>query len=208
MKIISVTSLFFPDVKVVRIARFGDSRGYFTELYRESEFFAQPEMAFMTGYSFHQINESYSKKGTVRGLHFQWQPPLGKLIRTQIGHMIDFILDIRVSSLTKGKMIAYDMPSVPEDTFQDWIWIPPGFAHGNCFLSDTSIQYLCTAEWGGSNNEAGISPFSSDIDWSQCDPKLKTQFDEYRNTPLITDKDKNGYTVTQWLASENARYFP
>ncbi len=207
MKILSIVDLALPDVKVIRFARFSDHRGYFAELYKESDFFGPSSMAFMKGYSFKQMNESYSQKETMRGLHFQWKPLLGKLIRTESGHMVDLILDIRKNSPTLGKIIAYDMPSKREDSFQEWIWIPPGFAHGNFFLEDTTIQYLCTAEWGGVENEAGISPFAQDIDWSLCDSSLKALFDQLRNTQRITDKDKNGFTVQSWMQSENSHYF-
>ena len=206
MKILFVKPLFLPEIKVIRFARFDDTRGYFTELYRESDFFSHPEMQFMKGYQFHQINESYSQKGTVRGLHFQWNPMQGKLIRTIMGHMIDLILDIRKNSPTRGKIIAYDIPSHPEDTYQDWIWIPPGFAHGNFFPEPTTIQYLCTAEYSP-GYEAGISPFATDIDWSACDVQLKQQFDTLRETPSITDKDKNGYTMNSWFKTETSNLY-
>jgi dTDP-4-dehydrorhamnose 3,5-epimerase len=74
MKLIEITALLFDAVRVVRFARFCDHRGYFTEQYRRSDFVNHPDMDFMQGVEFVQANESYSKMGTVRGLHFQWNP--------------------------------------------------------------------------------------------------------------------------------------
>ena len=74
MKIIEVKALDIPEVKVIRYARFCDHRGYFTEHYRKSDFHNPETMEFMKDVEFVQCNESYSMKGTVRGLHFQWNP--------------------------------------------------------------------------------------------------------------------------------------
>ena len=111
MKIIEVKELEFAAVKVIRFARFGDHRGYFTESYRKSDFHNSETMGFMKDVEFVQCNESFSKKGTIRGLHFQWNPYIGKLVRTLRGRMIDMVLDIRKDSPTFGNIILYDMPS-------------------------------------------------------------------------------------------------
>ena len=89
MKILEIRSLAIPDVKVVRYARFGDERGYFTETYRKSDFFGHADAGCFAGIEFKQCNESRSRAGVVRGLHFQWNPCQGKLVRTIAGHMID-----------------------------------------------------------------------------------------------------------------------
>ena len=85
-------------IKILRFERFCDHRGYFTEHYRRSDFSKHPEMDFMKGVEFVQCNESYSKRGTLRGLHFQWNPYMGKLVRTISGRMLDIVLDIRKGS--------------------------------------------------------------------------------------------------------------
>ena len=69
------------------------------------------------------------------------------------------------------------MPSHPGDDFSQWIWVPPGFAHGNVFLLDTTIEYFCSGEYNP-ECEASISPLADDLDWSLCDPTLKDQFSE------------------------------
>ena len=207
MKIIEAKTLAIDKIKTVRYARFRDHRGYFTEHYRRSDLNKHPETPFMKGLEFVQCNESFSRKGTVRGLHFQWNPYMGKLVRTVSGRMLDIVLDIRKGSPTFGKTIFYDMPSDPEAEAQEWIWVPPGFAHGNVFPEDTTIEYLCSGEYS-QGCEAGISPFASDIDWSLCDPLLKKTFDSIAtSTTLVTDKDRNGFTLKAWLADERSNNF-
>jgi len=204
LKILTVKQLDIPEIKVIRFARFCDHRGYFTEPFRRSDLHNDPQTSFMKGVEFVQSNESFSKSGTIRGLHFQWESPMGKLVRTLRGHMIDMILDIRKESPTFGKIVAYDMPAHDHEQFDEWIWIPPGFAHGNTFLDDTHIEYLCSAEYSP-GTEAGISPLSGDIDWSLCDQKLKDAFDQIvSDTPLMTDKDRHGPTVSAWSQDERS----
>jgi dTDP-4-dehydrorhamnose 3,5-epimerase len=206
MKVLEVKSLSIQDIKVIKFARFNDHRGYFTEPYRKSDMFQLPETAFLHGCEFVQTNESYSKKNTIRGLHFQWNPFMGKLVRTVSGRMVDIILDIRKNSPTFGKIIAYDMPNSPDAAESEWIWVPPGFAHGNFFVENSLIEYFCTGEYSP-GCEAGISPLSKDLDWSLCDPRLKTVFEEIAQSPLITDKDRDGFSVSSWSDDERSEIF-
>jgi len=207
MKLLGVRIFPIDAIKVIRFARFCDHRGYFTEHYRKSDFTNHPQMAFIKDVEFVQCNESFSKKGTVRGLHFQWNPYMGKLVRTLSGSMIDIVLDIRKGSPTFGKIILYDMPADNKADYQEWIWVPLGFAHGNFFTQDTLIEYFCSGEYSP-GCEAGISPLAQDIDWSLCDKKLKKLFDKIvLSTNLITDKDKNGYSVGQWKNDERSNNF-
>ena len=206
MKILGVKTLAIDAIRVIRFGRFCDARGYFTEHYRKSDFEGHPDVSFMKGVEFLQGNESYSKKGTIRGVHFQWNPYMGKLVRTVSGHMVDLVLDIRKGSPTYGKMIAYDMPADHEADAQEWIWVPPGFAHGNYFRENSVIEYFCSGEYSP-GCEAGISPMASDIDWSLCDPELKKHFDAIAPTCHITDKDRDGLSVAQWSADERSENF-
>lgn len=207
MKILNVKQLEIAEIKVIRFARFRDQRGYFTEHFRKSGFQANPLTPFMEGVEFVQTNESFSRTGTIRGLHFQWNPYMGKLVRTLHGHMVDLILDIRKGSPSFGKAIAYDMPSDTSAEFNEWIWVPPGFAHGNMFLEDTSIEYFCSGEYSP-GCEAGISPLAADIDWSLCDQDLRETFhDVVTGTPLITDKDRNALSVSMWAEDERSENF-
>jgi dTDP-4-dehydrorhamnose 3,5-epimerase len=207
MKILSITDLAIPEVKVIRFARFRDNRGYFSEHYRFSDFETGDAASFMSGVRFLQMNESFSKPHTVRGLHYQWNPFMGKLVRTVRGRMIDMVLDIRKGSPTYGKIIAYDMPVTGEEDYSEWIWVPPGFAHGNTFTEETVIEYLCSGEYSP-GNEAGISPIADDLDWSLCDPELAALFQEIaHSTELMTDKDRNGFSLASWTADPRSENF-
>jgi dTDP-4-dehydrorhamnose 3,5-epimerase len=207
MKILDVKQLEMSEIRVIRFARFCDQRGYFTEHFRKSDFQTNPLTSFMERVEFVQTNESFSRTGTVRGLHFQWNPYMGKLVRTLHGHMVDLILDIRKGSPTFGKAIAYDMPSDMSEDFNEWIWVPPGFAHGNMFLEDTSIEYFCSGEYSP-GYEAGISPLAEDIDWSLCDQNLRETFhDVASSTSLITDKDRNAFSVSAWEQDQRSENF-
>jgi dTDP-4-dehydrorhamnose 3,5-epimerase len=207
VKILEITQLKIPEIKVVKYGRFADHRGYFTEHYRKSDFFNNKELPIKQNEGFVQANESFSYKNTFRGLHFQWNPYMGKLVRPVTGHLIDFALDIRKNSTTFGKIIAYEMKFKKEDSFGEWIWIPPGFAHGILLLEDSLVEYLCTGEYS-QGCEAGISPLSKDIDWSLCNSELKSVFDGIITaTEFISDKDKNGLTLADWLENRNSDYF-
>ena len=207
MKITETRSLAIDDIRIVRFARFSDQRGYFTEHYRRSDFEQHPAAAFLRGVEFVQCNESFSRRNTIRGLHFQWNPYMGKLVRTISGRMLDIVLDIRIGSPTLGRALLHDMPADNSASSQEWIWVPPGFAHGNVFPEDTTIEYLCSGEYS-QGCEAGISPFAEDIDWKLCDPALKAMFDAVASdAPLVTDKDRNGLTMEAWLRDGRSSQF-
>jgi dTDP-4-dehydrorhamnose 3,5-epimerase len=207
MKILSVQTLAIPDVKVIRFARFTDQRGYFTEPFRRSDIDTQPELEFLRGVALPQVNESWSRPHTVRGLHFQWDPFMGKLVRTVHGHMVDIFLDIRLGSPTFGRIAMHDMPSAADANYGDWIWVPPGFAHGNYFPRESHIEYFCSGEYSP-GCEAGLSPLSDDFDWSLCDPALKGGFDALvANEPILSDKDKQGLSLTTWQGDERSKNF-
>jgi dTDP-4-dehydrorhamnose 3,5-epimerase len=207
MKILSVRSLAVSDVKVIRFARFADHRGYFTEPFRQSDVDAHADLTFLRGVSLPQMNESWSRPGTVRGLHFQWNPHMGKLVRTVSGRMVDVFLDIRLGSPTFGTVCMYDLPAPAEAAEAEWIWVPPGFAHGNFFTEAAHIEYLCTGEYSP-GCEAGVSPLSADLDWSRCDPALRAEF-EARVTrgPVISEKDRNAPDLAGWRADARSQHF-
>jgi len=121
--------------------------------------------------------------------------------------MVDLFLDIRKGSPLFGKAAMYDMPADLNRDYDEWIWVPPGFAHGNYFTQESQLEYFCTGEYS-QGCEAVISPLASDIDWSLCDPILKKEFDDiaYR-TDLITDKDKNGFTLDLWMKDKRSDNF-
>ncbi len=176
MKIKEIRELAIPEVKVVVFERFRDHRGYFTEQYRKSDLLNNDDIGFLKGKNFVQANESFSYTGAFRGLHFQWNPYMGKLVRPLSGHLVDFALDIRKNSPTLGNIIAYDMPNDPESNIAEWIWVPPGFAHGILLVKNSLIEYFCTGEYSP-GCEASISPLAEDFDWSLCKKDLKQKFE-------------------------------
>lgn len=207
MKILEIKSLAIPDIKVVRFGRFHDSRGYFTETFRRSDFADANGLDFLEHEQFVQFNESFSRAGVLRGLHFQWQPPMGKLVRTIYGRMVDLALDIRAGSPTEGRVIAYEMHGAEELDYDEWIWLPPGFAHGNFFSEPTRIEYLCTASYNP-DCESGISPLADDLDWSLCDRSLAGEFrDICADGPLLSEKDRGACSLAKWRSSAEAANF-
>lgn len=207
MKILSVTPLAVPAVLSIRFGRFPDERGYFTETYRAADFDAAPGLGVLKGVRFVQANESFSKRGVVRGLHFQWDPPQGKLVRTVRGRMIDVAVDIRRGSPTWGKAVARDLARKEGDPEGEWVWMPPGFAHGVFFLEDTTIEYMCTAAWNPSG-EGGISPLSEGVDWSLCDPHLSAAVAKLlADGAGMAEKDKKSFTLAGWAADPRSQNF-
>lgn len=207
MKILGVEELKIPEVKVITFQRFKDERGYFTETYRKSDFENNSQTPFLKDVDFTQVNESFSKKGVLRGFHFQWNPFMTKMLRVIKGNVIDMAVDIRPNSLTFGKVVGYEFNADYEDENNQWVWIPVGFAHGVLFLEDSAIEYFCTGQWAP-DTERCISPLANDINWSVFNSELKKKLDEFMKTSLIiNEKDKNGLTIEQWRNSEDSKNF-
>ena len=207
MKIEAVETLAIPELKVIRFGRFTDHRGYFTEPYRLGDLAHHPETEFLRDVRFLQINESYSHAGVVRGLHFQWNPHMGKLVRAVRGRMVDLALDIRRGSPTLGKVVGREISEVPGADYGEWIWVPPGFAHGFFCTTDCMLEYLCSGEYSP-GSEAGISPLAPDIEWSVCDPGLKRTFDEVAgDRAIMSEKDRDALSMKDWLADERSAHF-
>ena len=144
---IRVESRHLGDVVVLVPEVFQDSRGFFMETFREDQF-----KALGLPYKFVQDNHSRSVKGVIRGLHFQWEPPMGKLMRVSLGAAFLVAVDIRKGSPTLGKWFGVEASA--ENRRQ--VWAPAGFARGFCVLSDVAeIQYKCTGLYNG-KAESGI----------------------------------------------------
>jgi dTDP-4-dehydrorhamnose 3,5-epimerase len=186
---IKIESRHLQDVVVLVPDIFQDSRGFFMETFREDQF-----KAHGLPYHFVQDNHSRSAKGVVRGLHFQWEPPMGKLMRVTAGNAFLVAVDIRKGSPTLGKWAGIEASS--ENRRE--VWAPAGFARGFCVLSDfAEIQYKCT---GAYNNKG-----ESGILWN--DPEIGIEW-PVKNAEL-SEKDKKAQTLAQWLASpvsDNFKY--
>ena len=204
MKITSIFRSEIDGLKIINYERITDFRGFFSETSRISDFINNELNFFPNGIL--QTNESFSQKNVLRGLHFQWNPNMGKLVRTIAGHMVDLVLDLRQGSPTQGKIMAFDMPAKSVNNSSSWIWVPEGCAHGNFFLEDSYIEYFCSGSYNG-ECEAGVSPFAEDIDWSICDAGLKNKFFELKDSFIATPKDINGLSVKEWLLRSEANNF-
>jgi dTDP-4-dehydrorhamnose 3,5-epimerase len=159
------------------------------ETFREDQF-----KAHGLPYHFVQDNHSRSAKGVVRGLHFQWEPPMGKLMRVSLGSAFLVAVDIRKGSPTLGKWVGI---AVSAENRRE-VWAPAGFARGFCVVSDyAEIQYKCT---GAYNNKG-----ESGILWN--DPEIGIEWPA--TNVELSEKDRKAQTLTQWLTSpesENFRY--
>ena len=127
-------------VKRLRPQRFGDDRGWFAEVFNAERFAAAGLPA-----SFAQDNQSLSRKGVLRGLHYQLGRPQGKLVRVLSGHIWDVAVDLRRDSPDFGRWAGFDLKPLTETGDLDLLWIPEGFAHGFLVVSETAeVLYKTT----------------------------------------------------------------
>ncbi|MDQ1350567.1 MAG: dTDP-4-dehydrorhamnose 3,5-epimerase [Acidobacteriota bacterium] len=166
---------------------FEDERGFFMETFRTDQF---KELGLP--YEFVQDNHSRSQKGVLRGLHFQWEPPMGKLMRVTYGSAYLVAVDIRKGSPTLGKWFGIEVSAKNKKQ----VWAPAGFARGFYTLSDfAELQYKCT----GTYNNKG----ESGILWN--DPALGIEWPV--KELIMSDKDKKAQTFAQWLERPEANFF-
>lgn len=150
-------------VFVIEPKVYGDERGYFMETYSEAEF----EEAGLN-YKFVQDNQSSSRKGVLRGLHFQKTYPQAKLVRVLSGEVFDVAVDLRAGSPTYGKWVGELLSA--ENKKQ--LMIPRGFAHGFLVVSETAeFAYKCD-DFYHPEDEGGIMYDSAGIDWPKIDGEL------------------------------------
>jgi dTDP-4-dehydrorhamnose 3,5-epimerase len=125
----------------------GDERGFFMETWREDDWRSHGVPS-----AFVQDNHSRSRRGTVRGIHFQTHPGQGKLVRCARGSVLDVVVDLRRGSSTFGEWESF----VLDDVHGHQLWIPIGFGHGFCVLSETAdFVYKCT-NYYDAETESGI----------------------------------------------------
>ena len=160
---------------------FGDARGFFMESYNRRDF------AEATGLDvdFVQDNHSRSRRGVLRGLHYQINQPQGKLVRAVRGAVFDVAVDIRRSSPTFGRWTGTELS---EDN-QRQLWIPPGFAHGFVVLSESADFLYKASDWYAPEHERGIA-------WN--DPSIGVEWPLATiGEPLLSDKDRAAPTLAQ-----------
>lgn len=166
-------------VFVIEPKVYGDERGYFMETYNEADF----EEAGLK-YKFVQDNQSSSRKGVLRGLHFQKSHPQAKLVRVLSGEVFDVVVDLRAGSPTYGKWVGELLSA--ENKKQ--LIIPRGFAHGFLVVSETAeFAYKCD-DFYHPEDEGGIMYDSVGIDWPEIDDKLILSEKDLRH-PRLEDLD-------------------
>ncbi|MCQ2795360.1 MAG: dTDP-4-dehydrorhamnose 3,5-epimerase [Bacilli bacterium] len=173
------TKTAIKDVYIIEPQVFGDNRGYFMETYSESDF-KKAEL----NYNFVQDNQSKSKKGVLRGLHFQKKHPQAKLVRVIKGEVFDVAVDLREGSSTYGKWVGVLL----SEENKKQLLIPRGFAHGFLVISDTAeFVYKCD-EFYHPEDEGGIIYNDKDIniEWPIIDAPI-----------LLSDKDKKHPTLKE-----------
>lgn len=179
------------EVVVVVPQAFGDARGFFVETFRADQF---RELGLP--WEFPQDNHSRSAKGVLRGLHFQWDPPMGKLMRVTSGTAFLVAVDIRKGSPTLGRWFGLGVSAESKKQ----VWAPYGFARGFCALTDgCEVQYKCTGIYNP-KAESGIY---------FADPNIGIQWPIDLREAVTSDKDSKAQSLEEWLASplsENIKF--
>ena len=166
-----------PGAVVIEPQVFGDTRGFFYESYNEAKY-----REIGIDRRFVQSNVSRSARGVLRGLHYQWPNPQGKLVSVLEGEVYDVAVDIRHGSPTFGQSAGVMLTAENHRHF----WIPEGFAHGFCVVSEfATFAYQCTALYDA-KADAGIrwNDAALGIDWPIAEPLLS---DKDGKTPLLAE---------------------
>jgi dTDP-4-dehydrorhamnose 3,5-epimerase len=172
---------------VLQPEAFVDERGFFMEVFKKDELESLGIPA-----DFVQENHSSSKKGTVRGLHFQYAPEMAKLMRVIAGEAFLVVVDIRKGSPTLKKWFGIEASA--KNKLQ--IWAPAGCATGFCVTSECAeVQYLCTAQYNN-KGESGVL-------WN--DPAIGIKWPV--KTPILSEKDKTAQKLAEWLKRPEADVF-
>jgi dTDP-4-dehydrorhamnose 3,5-epimerase len=165
-------------VVIIEPRVFSDARGYFLETYN-AKTFAEAGITEL----FVQDNHSHSKRGVLRGLHYQLKHAQGKLIRVLLGEIFDVVVDIRPESSTYGKWSGFTLLA----TEQKMIWIPKGFAHGFYTLSETAdIAYKVTAFYAAQHERTLL--------WNDPDVAIRWPL---QGEPILSEKDKGGHSFRE-----------
>ena len=168
------------DVKLVRPKKHGDDRGWFAEVFNAKGFAAAglPDR-------FVQDNQSYSRRGVLRGLHYQLGEQQGKLVRVLSGHIWDVAVDLRPGSPDFGKWAGFDLTG--EEI--EFLWIPEGFGHGFVVVSETAnVLYKTTGFYHPAGERC--------VRWD--DPTLKIEWPlDGIGTPSVSSKDAIGSLFTE-----------
>ena len=179
-----VTQLAIPDVFLIEPDVYGDQRGFFQETYRQEKY---AELGILG--PFVQDNHSRSRRGVLRGLHYQLVQPQGKLVSAARGEVFDVAVDIRKGSKTFGQWVG----EVLSDSNHFQLYIPPGFAHGFCVLSEEAdFMYKCTDYYHPQSERS--------ILWN--DPALNIEWPLNENEVSLSAKDQVASMLSQMKDSD------
>lgn len=173
-----VTPTTLHDVKLLQPKRFGDDRGWFSEVFNSATF---DELGI--DQTFVQDNQSRSSNGVLRGLHYQLGRPQGKLVRVLSGHIWDVAVDLRRTSPTFGQFEGFHLKPFDEHSELQMLWIPAGFAHGFLVLSESAEVLYKTTDYYYPQGERCIA-------WN--DPELAIDWPLHGIVPSISAKDAQG----------------
>ena len=182
-----IESRYLEDVVVIAPQAYRDERGFFMETYRADHF---EKLGLPT--RFVQDNQSFSHKGVIRGLHFQWDPPMGKLMRVTHGAAFLVAVDIRKGSPTLGKWVGIGSVVREHETS-----VGPRRLRARllCVDREAEVQYKCTAIYS--------SKAESAIRWNDPDIGIKWPLTDV----LLSQKDREAKTLAEWLTSPNSEHF-
>ena len=173
------------EVKLIQPRRFGDSRGWFAEVFNQSTF----STAGLPG-RFVKDNQSFSIKGVLRGLHYQLEQPQGKLVRVLSGHIWDVAVDLRRNSPDFGKWAGFHLKTLSAEGDLQLLWIPEGFAHGFLVLSDTAEVLYKTTNFYYPAGERSIL-------WNDPTLNINWPLDALNGlSPSVSPKDSRGAFFT------------
>ena len=174
----NIQNLEIPDVKLITPFFVDDERGFFLKSF-EKDIFAEMGLEV----SIYEDFETFSKKGVIRGLHFQTKEPQIKMVRAIKGEIHDVVVDIRKDSKTFGKCVEV----ILSEQNHEILWVPKGFAHGFEVLSETAIvSYKCVGKY--------LQEFDTGICWN--DEEININW--YTQAPIVSQKDRQLMTLVSF----------
>lgn len=176
----NITSTAIPDVKIIEPKIFSDDRGFFMEVYNQKDL-----LDAGINQTFVQENQSGSKQGVLRGIHYQIKHAQGKLVRVVLGEVFDIAVDLRTKSPTFGKYVAVSLSK--ENRRQ--LWVPPGFGHAFYVVSEwAEFTYLVT--------DIYAPEYERTVLWNDPDINIVWPFDDHANVQ-VSKKDSAGVRLAE-----------
>lgn len=175
-----IEEFFESSVKLIHLNLYEDERGFFMQSYDKA-------IEEQCNFKVVQENVSISKKNVLRGMHYQWDEPMSKLVQCVYGSVIDFVLDIRKESKTFGQSRSFLLDSPAK-----MLLVPAGFAHGFFSVGEQSVvKYHCSCYYN-KNGEGSINFFDHELD-------LKKMLTIDKNNVIISERDKQAIAFSDYV---------